>query len=82
MIYIITPYLADFKQMCDKNGWNPMVTGGQPRNRDIIWIYDWQQLLGRKLFKADIIIWRNQSHLFSEAELQRIEMEIELRKPR
>ncbi len=81
MIYIITPYLADFRHICKENGWDAMISGaGSPRNPNIIWIYNWQQLLGRRIFKIDMIIWGEQAHLFPTKDYERLQFEIEFRK--
>lgn len=80
MIYIITPYLSDFKIVCKENGYFPKVLDGQVYNPNIQWIYHWQQLMGRKLFKADIILYGRECSSFSDYDLERINVEIKLRK--
>jgi hypothetical protein len=80
MIYIITPYLSDFRNVCLENKWNPLIKRGMPSNPNIRWIFDWQQLIGRKIFKVDIIIWGYLCDQFTVPMFNRIEEEIEIRK--
>lgn len=80
MIYIITPYLSDFKRVCEANNWPIAIISGRPRSQNIMWIHDWQQFLGRKIYKMDLIIWGEQSKEFHPSHAKRLYEEIELRK--
>ena len=80
MIYVITPFLMDVVRTCEKEGFICPIKSGRILNPNITWIYDWQQLLGRKIFKTDKILWGQQSQSFDPKLYNRIYEEIELRK--
>ncbi len=80
MIYIITPYVQDFRQACKDNKL-PYYPIGRSSN-EVIWIESYEKLLGRKIFKEDKIIYGEQYHQFSLEEMERIKVEIALRTER
>ncbi len=80
MIYVITPYLLDVVRTCNKEGFECPVKAGRLLNPNITWIYDWQQLLGRKIFKIDKILWGDQAKDFHPHLYNKIQEEIEIRK--
>lgn len=80
MIYVITPFLRDVVLTCEKEGFICPIKSGRLLNPNITWIYDWQQLLGRKIFKTDKILWGQQAQCFDPKLYNRIYEEIELRK--
>lgn len=77
MIYIITPYIMDFKIQC-KNNNLPYFGGGRSTN-DVKWINHVYQLFGIKIFENDKIIYGDQYHKFSADEINRFKLEIVLR---
>lgn len=80
MIYVITPYLTDAVKACEQESFKCPVKAGRLVNKNIMWIYDWQQLLGRKIFKMDLIIWGEKAKDFHPKLYNKIYEEIELRK--
>lgn len=80
MIYVITPYLLDVVKTCQKEGFECPVKSGFLLNKNIIWIYDWQQLLGRKIMKIDKIFWGEKSKDFHPHLFNKIQEELEIRK--
>lgn len=80
MIYVITPYLVDVVKTCHKEGFECRVMGGRLMNPNILWIHDWMQLMGRKIFNHDKILWGEGAKDFDPKQYNRIYEEIELRK--
>lgn len=80
MIYVITPFLMDAIRKCQDEGFECPVKGGRFLNPNIFWVYDWMQLLGRKIFPHDKILYGEKCDLFENDSLHLIHMEIELRK--
>lgn len=74
MIYIITPFIEDFKRTCRDYGLPTHLT-----NPEVIWINHPEQLFGRKIFSNDEIIKGDQYYCFDPRLSHAIEMEIELR---
>ncbi len=77
MIYIITPYLSDFKLICKEKDYKTITSASDDK---IKWIYNWMQLAGRKIFKADIIIYGDKCKYFFKEEINKINVEIAIRK--
>lgn len=80
MIYVISPFLADAKQACEQKNVICPTKAGRLLNPNIFWIYDWQQLAGRKIFGIDKIIYGDQVNRFEPGILERIKLEIENRR--
>jgi hypothetical protein len=76
MIYILTPHMYDFRNMCLDN--KLPYSNGRSTN-DVIWINQVQLLYGRKIFKDDKIIYGEKYYDFSGEEVKRFEVEIALR---
>ena len=79
MIYIITPLLRDFMEVCRREGFNCPVVRGQPENKNILMVHHWMQLVGRKIFKHDKIFYGDKISHFDTEMLERIKMEITMR---
>lgn len=80
MIYIITPFLTDFKSTCVVEGFDCPIQGGRIMNPNFVWVHDWMQLHGRRISKVDKIIYGQLVHRFDSAMLERIKLEIEIRR--
>jgi hypothetical protein len=80
MIYIITPYLTDFMEVCKREGFNCPVVRGKPENQNIMQIHHPMQLMGRKIFKIDKVFYGDKVNCFDVDTLEKIKFEIELRK--
>jgi hypothetical protein len=74
MIYIITPYSADFKFMCRDHG-----LPSHFNNPEIMWIDHVQRLYGRLIHEKDKIIKGEQYADFDPKMLNAIEIELALR---
>jgi len=80
MIYIITPYLSDLRQVCIDNGIMYQIKNGKLLNKNIIWIHD---LICLQLFtikKHDKIYFGEQCDKFPKDQLDTLINEIEKRK--
>lgn len=80
MIYVISPYLSDVIRICEREGINCPVQAGHMLNPNVCWIYHWQQLAGRKIFKVDRILYGDLINRFEVDALEAINKEIEIRK--
>lgn len=80
MIYIVTPYLTDVVKTCVREGIQCPVSNGKLLNHNIAWIYDWQQLMGRKIMKIDRIYYGEQHALLNKEMIHRINIEFQIRK--
>jgi hypothetical protein len=76
MIYIITPYMQDFKRMCEQN--NLHYHSGRSSN-DVLWVNHVCQLFGRAIFSHDKIIKGDQYYCFETSMLDHIESELKMR---
>ncbi len=74
MIYIITPYIADYVSICREHGW-PTHTN----NPEIRWIDHVQHLYGRNINEKDKVIKGKQYDAFDPIMLSAIEFELDLR---
>lgn len=80
MIYIVTPFLNDFMEICRREGFNCPVVRGRPQNQNIMQIHHPMQLYGKKIFKIDKVFYGDRIDSFDVETLERIKMEIELRR--
>lgn len=72
MIYILTPFRTDFVRSCEMKGYDH-------RDRNVKWIYGWEQLMGIKIFKTDEVRYGIQFSAFSPKEIERFQVELALR---
>ena len=80
MIYVVTPYLFDFKQVLANHNLECPIVNGVPKSLRIKWVYDAMQLVGVKRIKStDEILYGYQSHRFEEKDLNKIKSEIQIR---
>lgn len=78
MIYILTPYIQDFRMMCEKN--NLAYFGAGRSTNDVKWINTPHQLFGRKINPDfDQVIKGDQYHMFDPDIMHRMEIEITIR---
>lgn len=71
--YIITPYHQDYYLTCRDNKIDP-------RSRKTLWVNRAEQFFGRKIFEHDKIIWGHQWPCMKTEEIERIKIEIKIRK--
>ena len=67
-------------EVCRREGFNCPIVRGRLENRNILQVHHWMQLVGRRIFKADKIIYGDLVNRFDVEMLERINMEIKLRK--
>ncbi len=68
MIYILTPFMEDFRRVCIANDC-PFRNGNN--HPDVVWVNSVLKLYGRRITKDDVIIKGELYHEFSPEEAHR-----------
>lgn len=76
MIYILTPFLQDFKLTCEENSL-PYENGHS--RPDVVFVDNVYKLFGRSISKHDKVILGKQYDAFSRETINRINTEIAIR---
>jgi hypothetical protein len=72
MIYVITPFLSDFKAICIARDTHIL-------DKSLQWVNSWKYLIGKEVFPTDEIIYGANIKEFEQAELDKIHIELKIR---
>lgn len=75
MIYIITPFVSDFRSTCRSHE----LPDYYLCNSEIKWINGWEKLMGLRISDTDKVIKGEQYNAFSDEDRNRIDVELKIR---